>query len=116
MGADLLVRDLTAPFLLVLGPLAGALLAAAVLWSDRPAPAPAIRFTLPAVTVPDPQPLPGWVMWRAPDRTVPTLVLPWRRNPLASRWPDPPPPRHLRQTTALTSSVARAWDRQGYSW
>lgn len=105
-----------APLLLVLGPLAGALLAAAVLWSDRPPSTVAIRLVAPTVDVAPPPPLPDWAAWQAPDLTVPTVVLPWRRNPLASTWPDPPPATHMRQTTALTSSVARAWDMQGYDW
>lgn len=117
MGAGVLVRDLTVPALLVLGPLAGALLALAVLYAGRGGTAPApIRFTLPDLVLPAPAALPEWITWRAPDRTETTMTLPWRRHPLASTWPDPPPATHMRQTTALTTSVARAWDQQGYDW
>lgn len=110
-----------APLLLVLGPLAGAFLAAAVLWSDR-RPPPARITARPMGTVAElrttvvvhqPAVLPDWVRRTVPaDRTAPTVTLPWRRNPLHATWPEPPPhPRRRRAALAAAGVCENAWQR-----
>lgn len=130
------------PVLLVLGPLAGAFLALAALYAGRGGTAPAPIRLVAHGTVAELWPT-SWRVdsWQTPgpqrhrlgtlmqsphpgiDRTGvqeasrgSAAAPPWRRNPLASTWPDPPPAAHTHQTTALTTSVARAWDQQGYDW